>query len=56
MAANFTRLVTNGKLHSALRMLVEELNGGPLQLDEHIGNERVCDILKSNHPGGRTSV
>ena len=50
MAANFARLVTNGKLHSALRMLVEELNGGPLQLDKHTGNERVRDILKSKHP------
>ena len=50
MAANFARLVTNGKLGSALRMLKEELSGGPLQLDEHIGNERVCDILKSKHP------
>ena len=50
MAANFAHLVTNGKLGSALRMLVEERSGGPLQLDEHIGNERVCDILKSKHP------
>ena len=39
-----------GKLGSALCMLVEELNGGPLQLDEHISNERVHDILKSKHP------
>ena len=50
MAANFARLVTNGKLGSALRMLVEEQSGGPLQLGEHIGNERVRDILKSKHP------
>ena len=39
MTANFAHLVTNGKLVLALRMLVEELNGGPLQLDEHISNE-----------------
>ena len=50
MAANFARLATNGKLGSALRMLLEELSGEPLQLDEHIGNERMCDILKSKHP------
>ena len=30
--------------------LVEELSGGPLQFDEHIGNEQVCNILKSKHP------
>ena len=50
MAANFARVVTNRKLGSSLCMLVEELSGGPLQLDKHIGSKQMRDILKSKHP------
>ena len=51
MAANFAHLVTDGETwFGPIRMLVEELSGGPLQLDEYISNEQVCDILKSKHP------
>ena len=49
MVANFARLVTNRKLGSALRVLIKEQSGGPLQLDERISNERVRDVLISKH-------
>ena len=47
--AKFAHLVTNGKLGSVLHMLVKELSGGP-QLDKHISNKQVCDILKFKCP------
>ena len=49
-AKSFSSLVTNGKLHSALRQLEEGDGGGVLNLDEKIDGKTVRDILKEKHP------
>ena len=54
----FTKLMKNGKVNAALRLLSNQNGGGPLPLDSLVncGNKEeksVRDILKQKHPAGQ---
>ena len=56
-AREFTKLMMEGRVRAALRLIAEDSNGGPLQLDSQIGSdglnttpETVREILLKKHP------
>ncbi len=47
----FAKLMTNGKVNGALRLLSDEHGGGPLPLDDLVdGQTTVLEVLISKHP------
>ena len=53
-ARNFAKLVMEGKMRAALRLLSQDNNGGPLPLDSQVEangtHKSVRDILQEKHP------
>ena len=56
-AREFAKLMMEGRVRAALRLIAEDSNGGPLQLDSQIGSdglnttpETVREILLKKHP------
>ena len=49
-ARSFARLMFEGKVNAALRMVSDQGSMGVLDLDQKIDNVAVGDILKSKHP------
>ena len=50
---SFSKLMLEGKVRAALRLLTDRDDSAPLQLDKMIGFKSVRDILLEKHPPGR---
>lgn len=48
----FSKLMLQGKVRAALRLLSDHENGHPLQLDQMVGSKSVRDTLLDKHPPG----
>ena len=50
---SFSKLMLQGKVRAALRLLSDHENGFPLQLDKMVGSKSVRETLLDKHPCGR---
>lgn len=50
MAWVFAKLMMEGRVRAALRLIAEDNNDGPLKLHSRIGSETVRDVLSQKHP------
>ena len=53
ISLSFSKLMLQGRVRAALRVLSDHDNGFPLQLDKMIGTKSVREILLDKHPRGR---
>ena len=53
ISSSFSKLMLQGKVHAALRLLSDHENGFPLPLDRVVGSKSVRETLLDKHPRGR---
>ena len=53
LSTTFARLMKEGKVRAALRLLSNHENGAPLSLDSTVGSKTVREILHEKHPSGK---
>ena len=60
LASRFDKLISNGRVRAAIRLLSQDGSGMPLDMDaiipetDHAPSQRVRDVLKEKHPPGRS--